>query len=103
MGALADALSIRASTTTRLCDRLVAKGLIERTTSIESRREVTVTLSTAGRALLRSVTQRRLREISKIVERLDANERRATTAALKAFAQAAGEIPDDAWKVGWTS
>jgi DNA-binding MarR family transcriptional regulator len=103
VGALAESLAIHPSTATRLCDRLVGKGLIERHPSAESRREVTVTLTSAGRQLLRTVTQRRVREIRKIVERLDPDARRATTIALRAFAEAAGEIPDDAWKLGWES
>jgi DNA-binding MarR family transcriptional regulator len=103
VGVLADALEIHPSTATRLCDRLAKKGLIERSTSIESRREVTLTLTDEGRTLLRSVTQRRVREINKIVERLDPRARRAAIEALSAFADAAGEIPDEAWKLGWTS
>ena len=103
MGVLADALDIHPSTATRLCDRLSKKGLIERNTSVESRREVTLTLTDAGRTLLRAVTQRRVGEINKIVGRLDPKTRRAAIEALNAFSDAAGEIPDEAWKLGWTS
>lgn len=103
VGVLAEVLAIHPSSATRLCDRLAGKGLIERNTSVESRREVTVTLTHAGRALLRSVTQRRVREINKIATRLDPEVRRAAIDALTAFAVAAGEIPDEAWKLGWTS
>lgn len=103
VGILAEALAIHPSTATRLCDRLAGKGLIERSTSIESRREVTVTITDAGRALLRSVTQRRVREINKIAARLDPKMRRAAIDALRAFSEAAGEIPDEAWKLGWTT
>ncbi len=79
---LADALAIHPSTATRLCDRLATKGLIERNTSAESRREVTVALTATGRSLLRKVTQRRVREIDRIVERLDpvTSPRRDTSA-----------------------
>jgi DNA-binding MarR family transcriptional regulator len=100
---LADALAIHPSTATRLCDRLAAKSLIKRNASVESRREVTVALTASGRALLRKVTNRRVSEIDKIVEHLGTATRRATIDALNAFAHAAGEIPDDAWKLGWTS
>lgn len=103
VGVLADVLTIHPSTATRLCDRLAGKDLIERKTSVESRREVTVTITDAGRALVRSVTQRRVREINKIAGRLDPDVRRGAVAALGAFAVAAGEIPDEAWKLGWTS
>lgn len=103
VGVLAEALAIHPSTATRLCDRLAKKGLIERSTSVESRREVTLTLTDAGRTLLRATTQRRVREISKIVGRLDPKTRRAAIEALNAFADAAGEVPDETWKLGWTS
>jgi DNA-binding MarR family transcriptional regulator len=103
VGVLAEALEIHPSTATRLCDRLAVKGLIERKTSMESRREVTITITGVGQATLHTVTQRRVREINKIVGRLDTKTRRAAIDALDAFATAAGEIPDHAWKLGWTS
>ena len=49
VGSLAEALGIHASTATRLCDRLSEKGLIDRKTSAESRREVVVGLTADGR------------------------------------------------------
>ncbi len=103
VSALAEALEIHPSTGTRLCDRLIAKGLIERMTSTESRREVTVTLSTAGQALVRSVTARRRKEIRRIVDRLDPGAEARLIDALAEFADAAGEVPDHAWKLGWTT
>src|SRR5579859_6540907 len=45
VGALAERLGVHQSTATRLCDRLVTKGLIDRATSAESRREVFVRLT----------------------------------------------------------
>src|SRR5664279_4938853 len=41
VSALADALGVHPSTATRLCDRLLKKGFIDRATSSGSRREVT--------------------------------------------------------------
>jgi DNA-binding MarR family transcriptional regulator len=99
---LAAALEIRPSTLTALCDRLAAKRLITRATSSESRREIVVRVSTRGRALVDKVTERRRREISRILGQLDARTRRQVSDAFAAFAAAAGELPDDAWKLGWT-
>ena len=101
---LAEGLGVHPSTATRLCDRLVAKGLVHRVTSSESRREVTLTVTPAGRGLLRTVTARRRKEIIRIVERLTREERKQLRAAFNAFAEAAGEVdlPDDAWKLGWS-
>jgi DNA-binding MarR family transcriptional regulator len=101
VGTLADALGIHPSTATRLCNRLVAKHLVVRRTSPDSRREVTVTLSTEGDKVLRSVTNRRRNEIRRIVSRLEPGTRRSVVRALTAFGEAAGEVPDDAWKLGW--
>jgi len=103
VGALADALGIHPSSATRLCDRLLAKGLIARSNPQSNRREVNVTLSAAGRALVRQVTARRSREIRHIVTRLDASAQAKLIDALSSFAAAAGEVPDDAWKLGWTA
>src|SRR6478752_7382452 len=63
VGTLADALAVHQSTATRLCDRLVKRGLVERSTAPQSRREVVVTLTRTGHALLRSVTTKRRAEI----------------------------------------
>ena len=103
VSALADALGIHASTATRLCDRLLTKGLIDRATSEGNRREVTLTLSPNGRALINAVTRSRRRELRRIVGRIDPDARRALIAAFDTFATAAGELPDDAWKLGWTA
>jgi DNA-binding MarR family transcriptional regulator len=103
VGTLADALGIHPSTATRLCDRLVEKGLIVRSTSTESRREVTLGLSTDGRALVRAETRRRRNDIRKIVAQFDEDTRRTLIDAFGAFAEAAGEVPEQAWRVGWTT
>jgi len=103
VGSLADALAVHQSTATRLCDRLVKRGLVERTASPQSRREVVVSLTKAGHALLRSVTDIRRAEIDEILARLPAKQRAAVTDAFFVFADAAGEAPDDAWMLGWTT
>jgi DNA-binding MarR family transcriptional regulator len=103
VGGLADALDIHPSTTTRLCNRLVAKGLVERTTSEGNRREVTVALTADGDALVRAVAAKRRAEVRRIVTRLDPDARRALVDAFTTFADAAGEAPDDAWKLGWAA
>ncbi|HLY82598.1 MAG TPA: MarR family transcriptional regulator [Acidimicrobiales bacterium] len=102
VGTLADALGIHQSTATRLCDRLVAKGLVDRSTSAESRREVVVTVTPSGQALIRTVTTRRRHEIAEIIGRLLPKQRALVADAFTMFADAAAEVPDDAWKLGWT-
>lgn len=103
VGALAAALDLHQSTATRLCDRLVNKGLVERRHPAESRREVFVALTSSGQALVRAVNTRRRAEITKIMGRMPSARRALLVDALSEFADSAGELPDDAWKLGWTT
>lgn len=103
LGELAEALDVHASSATRLCDRLAAKGLITRRSSEHSRREIVVALTPEGRALVDVVTRRRRRDITKILSRIPERERRVLVHALGVFAEAAGEVPEPAWSFGWGS
>lgn len=98
---LAGFLDVNASTATRMCDRLVRKGLIGRERLESDRRTVLVTISAAGRGLVGDVTRRRRREVQSIVRRLPAQERALLVSALHAFADAAGEVPERDWSLGW--
>ena len=102
VGALADAVGIHPSTATRLCDRLVHKRLIRRSNPPGDRREVVLTLAPAGEAIIAQVTRMRHAEIDRLVAGLDATARAEIIRALGRFADAAGELPDDAWQLGWS-
>lgn len=102
VGQLADALGVHASTATRLCDRLVSKKLVRRTISRDNRRETTISLSDSGRRIVDEVTAIRRVEIGRIVGRIPAELRGPTVVALSAFSDAAGEVGDGAWKLGWS-
>jgi DNA-binding MarR family transcriptional regulator len=93
VGELAHELRIQPSTATRLCDRLVRKGLARRNVDDANRREVTVSLSSSGRSLVREVTARRRREIELIMAKVPAAQRFMIVKALTAFCAAAGEDP----------
>jgi DNA-binding MarR family transcriptional regulator len=101
MGGLVEELGCSASTATRLCDRLVAKGLVSRTHREENRREVEVEATKAATTLVAAVTRRRRAEIERIVEAIPGRQRPPLVAALRAFSDAAGEVPDQAWATGW--
>lgn len=103
VGVLAGALGVHQSTATRLCDRLVSRGLVDREVAHDNRREVVISLTSAGETLIRAVTAHRRAEIEVVLSRVKAKERAAIAAALQLFAEAAGEAPDDAWKLGWTA
>lgn len=91
MGALAERLHANPSTFSRSMDKIVAGGWVERATSPDSRREVLIALTETGRAIVDEVTQRRLSEISMILDRLTIAEQDSVRAALELFAIAAGE------------
>ena len=80
---LAEALGVHPSTATRLCDRLVTKGLVSRVTSIESRREITLTVTPAGRGLVRAVTTRRRKEVTRVIEQLPKEARKQLDRGLR--------------------
>jgi DNA-binding MarR family transcriptional regulator len=101
--ALARRLGVDPSTATRLCDRLVARDLIERDTAEESRREVRLRLAPAGTALVEAVTAERRAAIAEILERVPAHHRRQLVDGLSAFVAASGEEPHHAWSFGWAA
>lgn len=94
---LARALGVTPSTAGRMCDRLLRKGLIRRQRARTDRREVLVSITGAGRQVVDQATARRRTLLAQILERLPAGQQSATAEAFRAFAAAAGEIPDGQW------
>jgi DNA-binding MarR family transcriptional regulator len=98
---LASVLGVERSTASRMCDRLVRKRLIHRRRESRDRRAVQVALTTEGRTLVDRVTRRRREEITRILVRLAPRDRAAVLRALRAFADAAGTVPEQDWSLGW--
>ena len=98
---LASILGVGPSTATRMCDRLVRKGLVLRRRSSADRRLVRVSLSKPGSDLVDQVTIKRREELSAILSRMPAEHRPQVLAALKSFSAAAGEVPEQEWSLGW--
>lgn len=98
---LATALGVDRSTATRMCDRLVRKRLVHRRRINEDRRGVRLSLTTAGGELVAEVSRRRRAEIAMVVGRMPKAHRRPVLNALRAFAAAAGEVPEQDWSLGW--
>lgn len=98
---LATILQVDRSTATRMCDRLVGKRLVRRRRTSTDRRSVRVSLTSPGRELVKEVTRRRRSEIMRILQRLGAGDRRQVLRALRTFADAAGEVPEQDWSLGW--
>lgn len=100
LGQMADALGIRSSSMSRLCDRLFAKGLIDRRTSPTDRREVVLAVTLEGRRIVDRVLQRRRREIASFVSDIPSPQRRLLVDALRRFSEAAGESGSPEWSLG---
>jgi DNA-binding MarR family transcriptional regulator len=98
---LATILGVDRSTATRMSDRLTRKRLIQRRRVASDRRGVRVSLSASGHALVSEVSRRRRAEIAEILERIPPADTPAVLEALRAFADAAGEVPEQEWSLGW--
>jgi DNA-binding MarR family transcriptional regulator len=94
---LARALEVTPPTAGRMCDRLLRKGLIRRHRARADRREVQVSVTAAGRAVVDEATARRRAMLAEILGRLAPAQQVAVATALEAFAAAAGEVPDSQW------
>lgn len=101
---LAAELRVNPSTAMRMVDRLTAAQAVARSDNPDDRRGVLVSLTVAGRSILRRVTVRRHREIDRIVAAMPARQRTEMVTALRAFSDAAGELdaqPEHAAMLGW--
>ena len=96
---LAQALGVNPSTATRMCDRLVRKGLVRRRALPADRRVVRLHLTAAGRRLVEEVTGVRRAEIAQILGTLPAAERAQMVELFSRFSAAAGEVPDRDWQL----
>jgi DNA-binding MarR family transcriptional regulator len=94
-------LGVNSSTGTRMCERLVRKGLVRRERSDTDRREVRLTLTSTGEYLVQGVTDRRRSELVRIVDAVPEVWQEPLTAALRSLADTAGEPPDSEWWLGW--
>jgi DNA-binding MarR family transcriptional regulator len=93
VSALADRLAVHASTMTRMCNRLVSRGLVLRAPSAVDRREVVIALTNMGTSVVENVMTARRRELDEVLRRMGDDERLAVVVALDTFARAAGEDP----------
>ncbi len=98
---LAELLQVTPSTASRMVQRLVRKRLVRRVRSNQDRRTVKVHLTDSGHHLVEQVIERRRAEIEVILEQMPSRGRKAVAAALRSFADAAGEVPEQDWALGW--
>jgi DNA-binding MarR family transcriptional regulator len=98
---LASHLSVSPSTATRMCDRLVRKGLVSRARDEIDRREVKLELTDSGRNLVTQVMDRRREDVQTILSAIPDQSRPALVGSLLLLAKAVGEAPDLHWAPGW--
>ncbi|MFF3750912.1 MarR family winged helix-turn-helix transcriptional regulator [Streptomyces sp. NPDC002018] len=88
---LGDVLGSRPSSLSRLCDRMEAMGLVVRSPSPTSRREVELRLSRHGHKVLDEYRALRTREVGVVLERMDPSDVMMLAQGLGAFRAAANE------------
>jgi DNA-binding MarR family transcriptional regulator len=89
VGNLGNSLNLSQSATSRLVDRLLHLGLVERSADDRDRRQVTVRATTEGRAVIARLAARRRRAVRDVLARMDEQDRAALERGLAAFAAAA--------------
>jgi DNA-binding MarR family transcriptional regulator len=91
ISAVAEALDVHLSNATRICDRLVHAGLLERRESVADRRRVEVHLTPAGAAVVEAVAAHRRTAIHRLLRTMPSDDQRVLAAALGQFVTAATE------------
>jgi DNA-binding MarR family transcriptional regulator len=94
LGGLAAELSMLLSSASRLCDRLVASGMVERVPGRADRREIALYLTPASRTLLAELSRVRRLAVSGVLERMSASGRAALLRGLTEFAAATEEADE---------
>lgn len=98
---LADRLGVNPSTTTRMIDRLIIAGLVDRQVNPTSRREVVLDVTKTGAQTVLRVTDQRRRHIGDIVGRMPQQCRDQLVRALEAFTLAGGDQPPSQTHEDW--
>jgi MarR family transcriptional regulator, 2-MHQ and catechol-resistance regulon repressor len=87
--ALADALMLDKSTTTRVVDALVRKGYVERRADLDDARAHALTITRSGRALYERINGELIDQQVEILRDLDAGVRDGATEVLRRLTRAA--------------
>lgn len=89
---LADELGAIPSSASRLCDRLVAAGLVTRRTGSVDRREVELRVSAEGRRMVDQLRDTRVTELARVLATMPPDGQRALLAGLREFQRAAERL-----------
>jgi DNA-binding MarR family transcriptional regulator len=83
----AKALGVVGSSVTRLADRLHAAGFLVRGADPSNRSVVTLELTARGRRVVRRITGRRRRDLSRMLDKIDPAQRATCAAVLRTLHQ----------------
>ncbi|GIJ67319.1 hypothetical protein Voc01_022360 [Virgisporangium ochraceum] len=89
---LAEELGAIPSSASRLCDRLVAAGLVTRRTGIIDRREVELRVSAEGQRLVDQLRETRVAELATVLATMPPDGQRALLVGLREFQRAAERL-----------
>lgn len=94
---VSDALDLHPSSATRLCDRLVGAGLLDRRSDPGDRRQVALRLTDAGLRLLGVVMEHRRARLAEVLGDLTKDQRRDLERSLTLFSDAVSEPSEADW------
>jgi DNA-binding MarR family transcriptional regulator len=104
LGVLAEAAQLHPSTASRLCDRMVGEGFLDRSDDPNNRRALNLRLTAKGRRVIAAMVRHRRAAIMPVLRAMPAAERRDLVTVLRAFANTGGEpVGRDLWSMGWTT
>lgn len=98
---LAEELGVQRSTVTRICDRLVGRGLAIRQPGQADRRVIWVVLTESGKALVGQAMTTRHERLTQLVRDAGIKRPAVFAAAANELARAAGELPEAQWWRQW--
>ncbi|MBU8807424.1 MarR family transcriptional regulator [Mycolicibacterium goodii] len=91
LAGVAEALQVSPSNASRICDRLLKVGMIDRRDDPADRRNIALTLTAEGQALIDRVVRHRRSAIRRILRQMSPERRELLAAVIEEFATAAGE------------
>jgi DNA-binding MarR family transcriptional regulator len=94
---ISDALDLHPSSATRLCDKLVQAGLLDRTVDPDDRRQVTLQVTPAGSRLLAVVMDHRRKALARMLARLTPGDRANLEHCLSLFSDTLDEPVEADW------